>query len=110
MTELLNMHCTGSPQALGADEVATYMAQLDGWQHDSDNAQIRREFRFKNYYETMVFANAVAWIANSEDHHPDMLVTYNRCTITYTTHSVNNLSLNDFVCAARIDALLPNAD
>lgn len=110
MTDLLIMHCTSRPQALDSDEVATYLSQLDGWEYESDSPQIRREFRFRNYYETMAFVNAVAWIANSEDHHPDMIVTYNRCTVSYTTHSVNALSLNDFICASKIDALLPGTD
>ncbi|MGD8514018.1 MAG: 4a-hydroxytetrahydrobiopterin dehydratase [Granulosicoccaceae bacterium] len=110
MTQLLDMHCTRNPPALGDRDIAAYLAQLDGWQHRSESAQICREFRFKNYYETIAFVNAVAWIANNEDHHPDMQVTYNRCTVCYTTHSVNNLSINDFVCAAKIDVLLHSAD
>lgn len=110
MTGLLDMHCTPGPQALEAGEVDKFLSQVEGWQYDSNNTQISQEFRFKNYYETMAFVNAVAWIANSEDHHPDMRVTYNRCTVSYTTHSVNNLSINDFICAAKIDALLQGAD
>ena len=70
---------------------------------------MRRTFRFKNYYETIAFVNALAWMAHSEDHHPDLAVGYNRCAVTYSTHSVSGLSENDFICAARIDTLSPAA-
>jgi 4a-hydroxytetrahydrobiopterin dehydratase len=67
---------------------------------------IRREFRFKNFYETMAFVNAVAWISHREDHHPDLELGYNRCVVHYSTHAISGLSENDFICAARVDALL----
>jgi 4a-hydroxytetrahydrobiopterin dehydratase len=67
---------------------------------------IRREFRFKNFYETMAFVNAVAWISHREDHHPDLELGYNRCVVHYSTHAIGGLSENDFICAARVDALL----
>jgi 4a-hydroxytetrahydrobiopterin dehydratase len=65
-------------------------------------------FQFKNYYETMAFVNAVAWVAHREDHHPDLEVGYNKCTVRYSTHSVGGLSENDFICAAKVDSLLAN--
>ncbi len=68
--------------------------------------EIYRLFKFKNYYETIAFVNAVAWIANQEDHHPDMDVSYNRCLVRYTTHAIGGLSENDFICAAKINALI----
>ncbi|EGQ63942.1 pterin-4-alpha-carbinolamine dehydratase, partial [Acidithiobacillus sp. GGI-221] len=64
------------------------------------------EFRFKNFYETMAFVNAVAWISHREDHHPDLELGYNRCVVHYSTHAIGGLSENDFICAARVDALL----
>jgi 4a-hydroxytetrahydrobiopterin dehydratase len=67
---------------------------------------IRREFRFKNFYETMAFVNAVAWISHREDHHPELELGYNRCVVHYSTHAIGGLSENDFICAARVDALL----
>jgi 4a-hydroxytetrahydrobiopterin dehydratase len=67
---------------------------------------IRREFRFKNFYETMAFVNAVAWISHREDHHPDLDLGYNRCVVHYSTHAIGGLSENDFICAARVNALL----
>jgi 4a-hydroxytetrahydrobiopterin dehydratase len=94
--------------ALSADEARGLLAQIDGWTLDDDAKQIGRTFEFKNYYRTMAFVNAVAWIAHVEDHHPDMEVGYNRCSVRFSTHSVGGLSENDFICAAKIDQLLRN--
>ena len=66
---------------------------------------IRREFGFRDFYRTMSFVNALAHVANIEDHHPDLEVGYNYCRVTYTTHAVRGLSENDFVCAAKIDLI-----
>ena len=81
------------------------LSQLTKWSLQDATQCIERTFRFKNYYETMAFVNAVAWIAHQEDHHPDMVVGYNRCLVRYTTHAVKGLSENDFICAAKIDTL-----
>lgn len=108
MASLTSQHCLSPEQGLQAldeTEIAVYLAQLQEWQPDADNESIRREFRFGDFYQTMAFANAVAWIANQQDHHPDMELGYNRCLVRYTTHALNGLSLNDFICAARIDQL-----
>ena len=78
---------------------------LTGWQ--STGKEISRTFSFKNYHETMAFVNAVAYVAHREDHHPDMEVGYNKCTVRFSTHSVGGLSENDFICAAKVDALTP---
>jgi 4a-hydroxytetrahydrobiopterin dehydratase len=72
----------------------------------SDGDHIYRDFEFKNYYKTMAFVNAVAWIAHQENHHPDLFVGYNRCRVQYTTHAIAGLSENDFICAAKVDALI----
>ncbi|HFD80559.1 MAG TPA: 4a-hydroxytetrahydrobiopterin dehydratase [Gammaproteobacteria bacterium] len=76
------------------------------WEVDEQDSILRRDFRFENYYQTMAFVNAVAWIAHREDHHPDLEVGYNHCRVRYQTHSVGGLSENDFICAARVDALV----
>lgn len=83
-----------------------HMKQIPQWAVTSNHAAIHREFHFRNYYETMAFVNAVAYVAHQQDHHPDLQVSYSRCKIIYTTHSVGGLSLNDFICAAHIDMLL----
>lgn len=109
MSELSQQQCQtiakGSPP-LDENQRHDYLKQVPHWALTSHQAAIHREFHFKNYYETMAFVNAVAWVAHQQDHHPDLEVSYNRCKIVYTTHSVGGLSHNDFICAARIDALL----
>ncbi len=68
--------------------------------------KITRIFKFKGFYKTMAFVNAVAWVANSEGHHPDLEVNFNKCTVNFITHAVDGLTENDFICAAKVDALL----
>jgi 4a-hydroxytetrahydrobiopterin dehydratase len=76
-----------------------------GWRIAPDRRSIRRDFSFPDFHETMGFVNAVAWIANTEDHHPDLEIGYNYCRMAFSTHSVGGLSENDFICAAKVDAL-----
>jgi 4a-hydroxytetrahydrobiopterin dehydratase len=78
----------------------------DDWSISSDGKWIRREFGFTNFHRTMGFVNAVAWVANSEGHHPDLEVSYRTCVVNYTTHAIDGLTENDFICAAKIDRLL----
>ena len=78
----------------------------ESWRLDEPGERIARTFRFGNYYETMSFANAVAWIAHTEDHHPQMEIAYRTCTVRYTTHAVDGITENDIICAAKIDALV----
>jgi 4a-hydroxytetrahydrobiopterin dehydratase len=99
--------CEGGVDALDIEAARALLAQLDeGWGLSDDAAEIRREFRFSNYYETLAFVNATAWISHAEDHHPDLEVGYNRCLVRYSTHAIGGLSENDFICAAKVDALL----
>lgn len=95
--------CEGGVPPLGAGEAAEMLRQLDGW--SLEDKLIRKTWRFKNHYETMAFVNACAWISHREDHHPDLAVGYNECTASYTTHAIDGLSENDFICAAKLDAL-----
>lgn len=96
--------CEGGVPPLSTAAATDLLAELDGWQL-IDN-KIGKTFSFKNFYQTISFVNAVAWIANREDHHPDMTVSYGSCQVTYSTHAINGLSENDFICAAKIDLLL----
>lgn len=98
--------CEGGVCPLPVRDAQNLLAQVPGWNLHADNKEIRREFRFKNYYETMAFVNAVAWIAHREDHHPDLEVYYNRALVRYSTHAIGGLSENDFICAAKINGLL----
>ena len=95
--------CEGGVAPLVSDAASQLLQQLDGWQ--LQDKQINKRYTFKNYYQTMAFVNAVAWVSHQEDHHPDMIVGYNRCDITYTTHAIGGLSENDFICAAKVDKL-----
>jgi len=106
LTEKACKPCEGDVTPLSTDEAGAMLKQLTGWELKQDANTIQQTFRFKNYYQTMAFVNAVAWIAHQEDHHPDMEVSYNRCLINYSTHAIGGLSENDFICAAKIDALL----
>lgn len=108
MTDLLQQHCLSPKEGLTAldkEGIERYLIEVEGWQLEADGQTIRREFHFKDFYQTIAFVNALAWIANNEDHHPDLEVGYNHCVVHYTTHAVDGLSLNDFICAARIDNL-----
>lgn len=87
------------------NELTTFLSQLSLWELSPDQNIIFREFRFSNYYQTISFVNALVWIAHQADHHPDLEVGYNRCLVKYSTHTINALSINDFICAARIDKL-----
>jgi 4a-hydroxytetrahydrobiopterin dehydratase len=78
---------------------------LPHWQPPAEEPVLQREFRFKDYYQTLAFVNAVAWIAHQQDHHPELVVGYNRCLVRYTTHAVDGISINDLICAAKIDQL-----
>ena len=108
MASLKEQHCR-PPEALrrleGAD-VRHYLEQLaPGWQTAADGTCLVRLFEFGDFHATMAFVNAVAWIAHRQDHHPDLEVGYRRCRVVYSTHAKGGLTLNDFVCAARVDAL-----
>ncbi len=99
--------CEGGIPALSAEEAQRLLKQLQaGWAIDAASTEIRRAYTFKDFYRTMSFVNAVAHIANREDHHPDLEVGYNYCRIRYSTHAIKGLSENDFICAAKIDALV----
>jgi 4a-hydroxytetrahydrobiopterin dehydratase len=108
-TPLLQQRCshqTGA--ALTEAEVTVLLAQLTAWEIERHGSAITltRTFGFADFHRTMAFVNAVAWIAHEQDHHPDMTVSYSRCTLNWSTHSVGGLSINDFICAARVDALV----
>ena len=100
--------CEGGTEKLGKDAAKTLLNQLDyRWELNSEGTEIQRQFKFKNFLRTMGFVNAIAWIANQENHHPDLAVGYNYCTVRYSTHAIDGLSENDFICAAKVDSLNP---
>lgn len=107
--ELAALHCEprkGAEHALDAARVRELLTALPGWEVASDGKSIAKTFRFRDFHETLGFINAVGWMANREDHHPDLEAGYNHCVLHWSTHDVGGLSLNDFICAAKADALL----
>ena len=98
--------CHGGVSALTPAEAQKKLGLLEaGWNLIEDGKALKREFKFADFYRAMSFVNAVAHVANAEDHHPDMEVGYNYCRVEFSTHSVGGLSENDFICAAKLDAL-----
>lgn len=96
-------------RALSATEIVTQLSQLNGEQALGwrlIDGSLEKTYSFKNYYETIAFVNAVAFIANAEDHHPDLALSYSKCTVRFNTHDVQGISVSDFFCASRVDALL----
>jgi 4a-hydroxytetrahydrobiopterin dehydratase len=108
--ELTQKHCKpceGGVLRLTPAEAQESLKQLHAdWQLANDSRQLIREFKFVDFYRVMSFVNALAHIANREDHHPDLEVSYNRVAVCWSTHAIKGLSENDFICAAKTDALL----
>ena len=95
--------CEGGVAPLTPQQAAPLLKGLEGWA--MDGRMIARTYHFKNYFETMAFVNAAAWVSHREDHHPDIALGYNQCKVSYITHAIDGLSENDFICAAKLDAL-----
>ncbi len=95
-------------RALTATEIVSQLAKLDGWTlcAEGQTIAIEKSYHFANYYQTMAFVNALAFVAHVSDHHPDLHVFYNRCVVHFNTHDVGGISSTDFECAAAADALL----
>lgn len=102
---LASRHCRPQEgqRAYSDAEIRSQLAELRGWKF-ADGA-ISRTFTFRDYFDTIAFVNALAWMIHGEDHHPELSVSYNRCTVTWSTHSVDGVSDNDFICAAKTDAI-----
>lgn len=95
-------------RALTPTEIVKRLADFPGWKLAGDGADvaIEKTFRFADYYETISFVNALAFVANALDHHPDLSVHYGKCVVRFSTHSLQGISETDFECAARTEALL----
>ncbi|MEO7050953.1 MAG: 4a-hydroxytetrahydrobiopterin dehydratase [Rhodanobacter sp.] len=109
VNDLSTKHCQprkGEEHALGAGEVAELLKRLPGWQLREDGKVIGKDFKFEDFRHTLGFINAVGFMANHEDHHPDLEAGYGHCQLRWSTHDVGGLSLNDFICAARVEAML----
>jgi 4a-hydroxytetrahydrobiopterin dehydratase len=96
--------CEGGTSPMGEGEIMESLKKLQGWEFI--NGRIHKTYSFKDYYQTMAFVNVVAWVAHKENHHPDLEVSYNKCKVFFSTHAINGVSENDFICAAKIDAFI----
>ncbi|MEP7051284.1 MAG: 4a-hydroxytetrahydrobiopterin dehydratase [Pseudomonadota bacterium] len=103
---LINKRSVHKATKLDPGQIEKLLVEVPGYQLDGARAQISKEYSFKNFYETIAFVNALAYIANQEDHHPDLAVSYNKCKVSFSTHDAGGLTENDFICAARLNALL----
>jgi 4a-hydroxytetrahydrobiopterin dehydratase len=109
LDELRAKRCTplrGAEHGLSVSEVQELASVLPGWAVSDDGKTISKDYSHKDFYRTVAFVNAIAWVANQQDHHPDMEVGYGHCLVRLTTHDVGGLSMNDFVVAAKIEGLL----
>ena len=95
--------CEGGVPPLEPANVQALLAGLQGW--SLEGGFITKTYKFRNYFETMAFVNAAAWVSHREDHHPDIVVGYSQAKVSYSTHAIQGLSNNDFICAAKLDAL-----
>ncbi|HET7538455.1 MAG TPA: 4a-hydroxytetrahydrobiopterin dehydratase [Polyangiaceae bacterium] len=91
---------------LDPQQIEALLAEVPGYRADEARRKISKEYVFADFYETIAFVNALAYIANQEDHHPDLAVSYNKCQVAFTTHDAGGLTENDFICAARVNALI----
>lgn len=98
--------CEGGVDPMNRHEIKNLITQVSEWEVNDEGSAISRTFKFKNFFRTMSFVNALAHIANQEKHHPDLQVSYNHCIVTFTTHAIKGLSHNDFISARKVDRLL----
>lgn len=103
LAALATLNCRPGAALLSATELTQPLKALPGWQHEAN--RLLKTFRFADYYRTLAFVNAVAYIAHQQDHHPDLSVHYNRVVASYSTHDAGGVTLNDCICAAKIEAL-----
>jgi 4a-hydroxytetrahydrobiopterin dehydratase len=107
MSIFRDKNCEANTSLLTENDINSHLNEISPeWRLANDSKSISRSFKFKNYYDTMAFVNVVAMVAHQQDHHPEMTVTYNTCRVEFSTHSVDGLSMNDFICAAKVDGTL----
>lgn len=109
MSDLLGKRCLPCEgedlKPLDGDAIARLLGQLAGWRVN-ERGELERDFEFTSYHHVIAFVNAIAWIAHTENHHPDLEVSYAKVKVRYATHYLGALSENDFICAAKVDALV----
>lgn len=110
--DLLSRHCKplkGAEHQLGGDQLRAALSNLSGWELIEDGKAICKTYGFPDYYHTLAFVNALAFVAHREDHHPDLGVHYNRCVVRFSTHDADGVTENDLICAAKAEALYADA-
>jgi 4a-hydroxytetrahydrobiopterin dehydratase len=103
---LTDKHTVHKATKLEPSQVEALLAEVPGYRVDGARAKISKDYKFADFYETIAFVNALAYIANQEDHHPDLTVSYDKCSVAFSTHDAGGLTENDFICAARVNALI----
>jgi 4a-hydroxytetrahydrobiopterin dehydratase len=103
LTEKRSVH---KAPKLNPAQLEALLPQIPGYETDAKRAEISKQYSFPDFYETIAFVNALAYIANQEDHHPDLAVSYNKCKVSFSTHDAGGLTENDFICAAKVNALI----
>jgi 4a-hydroxytetrahydrobiopterin dehydratase len=103
LTEKRSVH---KATKLDSGQIEALLLEVPGYKVDDKRGLISKDYSFKNFYETIAFVNALAYIANQEDHHPDLGVSYNKCKVSFSTHDAGGLTENDFICAARVNGLI----
>lgn len=103
---LTDQHSVNGAPKLEPGKVEGLLAEVPGYTLDAARGAIGKEYAFADFYETIAFVNALAYIANQEDHHPDLAVSYGKCKVSFSTHDAGGLTQNDFICAARVNALI----
>lgn len=106
LTERHCKPCEGGVEPMTRQQAEALVGQVPGWTLSAEGKAITRRFEFKGFYKTIAFINAMAWIANQENHHPDFSAGYGHCVVNFTTHAIGGLSENDFICAAKVNELL----
>ena len=107
--DLTDKHCVpceGGVDAIEREAAEQLLGDVPGWELSEDGKMISRRFEFKGFFRTVSFINAMAWVVNNENHHPDFSAGYNYCEVGFTTHAIDGLSENDFICAAKVSALV----
>ena len=104
MTDFLSQKCQARTSAMSDNAIRDHLAQMSGWRQAE--GAIEKRFAFKGWLETVAFVDALAWMCHVEDHHPDLVVRFHHCVVRFSTHSAGGISVNDFICAAKADALV----
>ncbi len=109
LEELTHLHCEprkGAEHALDKDGIESILQILPGWETSEEGKAIVKDFSFRDFHQTLEFIAALGFVANHQDHHPDIEAGYGHCKVRFSTHDVGGLSMNDFICAARVEAFL----